>query len=101
MRKTTPQSASLPAPLDLKGSLLGAAAPHRGAAFKISLLSIDTRFAYFYCLRCGYMLCLYKSLMDVSLSPPLCGVALFKRLPCARGASGVSRLRGCPSMLAT
>ena len=70
MRKTTPQSASLPAPLDLKGSLLGAAAPHRGAAFKISLLSIDTRFAYFYCLRCGYMLCLYKSLMDVSLSPP-------------------------------
>ena len=70
MRKTTPQSASLPAPLDLKGSLLGAAAPHRGAAFKISLLSIDTRFAYFYWLRCGYMLCLYKSLMDVSLSPP-------------------------------
>ena len=85
MRKTTPQSASLPAPLDLKGSLLGAAAPHRGAAFKISLLSIDTRFAYFYCLRCGYMLCLYKSLMDVSLSPPLWCSAI-QKAPLCKGS---------------
>ena len=85
MRKTTPQSASLPAPLDLKGSLLGAAAPHRGAAFKISLLSIDTRFAYFYCLRCGYMLCLYKSLMDVSLPPPLWCSAI-QKAPLCKGS---------------